>query len=248
MSVAALSVSIRARVGRLDLDLSLHTGERPLIVVGPNGAGKTSLLEFILGARQPAEGSIRLGDVTLFDSTESTHVPLERRHIGYVPQSYGLFPHCTVRAHLEFASHCATGRVDPTTERARIDALLTQFSLNALAAERPQTLSGGEKQRLALARALAAAPRLLLLDEPMAALDIDTRGQVRQFLIDTISRLRLPCVLVTHEPADAKALNGDIAVIEGGKLTHTGDWDSLCTTAHTAFSRAFFTGHASVTP
>jgi molybdate transport system ATP-binding protein len=232
-----LTVDVRATIGALPLAVALTTDGGPLIVVGPNGAGKTSALLLALGVLRPAAGRVVLGGDVLFDSATGTDVAAEDRRIGYLPQDYGLFPHLTAAANIEFALGCRGGARSGHRDRAR--ALLADLEIGALADRRPATLSGGERQRVALARALAIEPRALLLDEPLAALDVGARRAVRGFLAATLARLGLPAIVVTHDAADAVALGDRIAVIESGRLVQTGSLADLRAAPASPFVAAF---------
>lgn len=198
-----------------------------LAVVGPNGAGKTTLLTAILGAERVEQGRIELGNTVLLDTTASVNVPIEQRQLGYVPQDYALLPHLTASQNVLFAIRSANRPRGARQQAERAEAVLGELSLLGLAHRRPQELSGGEKQRLALARALAVSPRALLLDEPLAALDVHARRDVREFLAAYLRRVALPTLVVTHDPADAHALATTIAVLEGGRVTQWGTWAEL---------------------
>jgi molybdate transport system ATP-binding protein len=232
-----LTVDVRATIGALPLAVALATDGGPLIVVGPNGAGKTSALLLALGVLRPAAGRIVLDSDVLFDSATGTDVAAEDRRIGYLPQDYGLFPHLTAAANIEFALGCRGGARAGHRDRAR--ALLADLEIGSLADRRPATLSGGERQRVALARALAIEPRALLLDEPLAALDVGARRAVRGFLAATLARLGLPAIVVTHDAADAVALGDRIAVIESGRLVQTGSLADLRAAPASPFVAAF---------
>jgi molybdate transport system ATP-binding protein len=214
----ALEVAIQAAVGRLAIDVAFRAAEAPVALVGPNGAGKTSILRLILGAVRPARGSITLGGTALFDGDRGIDLSIERRQLGYVPQAYALFPHLDVAANVAYGlSHLPAGE-----RRRRARAALEDLAVAHLAERRPRELSGGEAQRVALARALARGPRALLLDEPLAALDVGVRREVRQVLGRDLARLALPTVLVTHDIADAAALAGSVVVVEAGKVVQQG--------------------------
>ncbi|MCC7074497.1 MAG: ATP-binding cassette domain-containing protein [Deltaproteobacteria bacterium] len=226
MTAPALVAELHARIGALDIDASLDTGDGTLLLVGPNGAGKSTLLSLLLGALPCARGHIEVGGAVLFDDRTRVNVPIEARRFAYLPQDYGLFPHLSVRENLAFAVRCRAGRRDPTLD-ARVDDALAAFGLTSLAARRPRTLSGGEQQRVALARAVATRPRALLLDEPLAALDVAARQDVRASLVETLARLALPTVVITHDPADLRALGGRVVVLERGRVTQQGSLAEL---------------------
>jgi molybdate transport system ATP-binding protein len=233
-----LEASIIGHVGSLRIEAHVDTRGGPLVLVGPNGAGKTTLLLLLLGIRKPDSGRVVVGDVTLFDSERRIDVVVEERRLGYVPQDYALFPHMTVLENVEFAR--ASGAAsDRTSVRAHSQRTLEDFGLSALASRQTTDLSGGEKQKVALARALAAKPRALLLDEPLAALDATARREVRAFLASYLARLDLPAVLVTHDPADAAAFGHRIAVLEDGRIVQTGTWDELRVSPASRFVEQF---------
>lgn len=235
----SLQVRVTAHVGRLLLDVDLDTGPGPLILIGPNGAGKSSLLSHALGALPVEQGRICVGEDVLLDTAANLDLPIERRRLGYVPQDYALFPHLSVRENLEFA----VGSAQPGQARAerarRVAALIEELGLETSAERSPRTLSGGEKQRVALARALSVAPRALLLDEPLAALDVHARGEVRAFLAAYLEKLALPTIVVTHDAADARQLGRHLAVLENGRLTQTGTWEELSAAPASRFVEEF---------
>lgn len=228
-----LYARVSARIGTLQLDAELAAESGPLVVIGPNGAGKTSLLSLLLGALSPERARIVVGDTVLVDTEQKIALPIGERRLGYVPQDYALFPHMTVRENVSFAVRCAGLRAGSA------DDLLTQFGVEALAERRPIGLSGGEKQRVALARALSVQPRALLLDEPLAALDVHARREVRQLLAATLQRLALPTLIVSHDPLDARTLGTRIAVLEAGKITQLGSWAELAAKPATHFVSEF---------
>ncbi len=234
-----LQFAIKARVGQLHLDVALESGPGPLVVVGPNGSGKTTLLTVILGAFPVDKGFVRVGRTVLHDTSLGIVVPVEGRRIGYVPQDYALFPHRTVRGNVEFALASAGHALEPIDRADHVALLLGELGLEPLTERSVQTLSGGEKQRLALARALSVHPRALLLDEPLAALDIHSRREVRTFLTGYFARLGIPTVIVTHDAADARALGHRIAVLEDGRISQVGSWAELVSQPATRFVEEF---------
>jgi molybdate transport system ATP-binding protein len=222
-----LTARLTARVGALSLDVALDTAPGTLVVIGPNGAGKTSLLSLLLGVLAVDGGRIEVGGGVLLDTSVRLVVPPEARRLAYVPQDYALFPHLTARENVEFALECAATSVPRGTRSARATALLAELGLEALGPRRPAELSGGEKQRVALARALAASPRALLFDEPLAALDVHARAEVRAFLAEYLARVALPTIVVTHDARDARVLADRLLVLEEGRVTQVGTWDEL---------------------
>jgi molybdate transport system ATP-binding protein len=231
----------------LELDVELETSPGTLVVVGPNGAGKTSLLLLTLGVLPVARGHVAVGPDVLLDSDAGIDVPLEGRRLGYVPQDYALFPHLTVRENVEFALASASTWLARSERRRRADEWLADLGLEALADRRTDTLSGGEKQRVALARALSVEPRALLLDEPLAALDVHARREVREFLAAYLAKIALPTLVVTHDALDARALGHRIAVLEAGKVVQTDTFDDLAARPASRFV-AEFVGSTDRTP
>jgi molybdate transport system ATP-binding protein len=234
-----LAARLEARVGDLTIDVAFDTGPGALVVIGPNGAGKSSLLLLVLGALRAKAGRVTVGTTPLFDSTTRLDVPLERRGLAYVPQDYALLPHLSVRGNVEFALGSAPVPWSLNERHERSRAALAEVSLDALEARFPDTLSGGEKQRVALARALSINPRALLLDEPLAALDVHARREVRDFLARTLARLGLPALIVTHDAADARRLGQRVAVMEAGRFTQVGTWDELAAKPASHFVEEF---------
>lgn len=238
MSGTSLSLRAQVTLGARRVDVELDSGPGTLVLLGPNGAGKSTLLKLALGAIRPERGRITVGDVVLFDASAGVDVPLEQRRLGYVPQHYALFPHLDVAGNVEFALASAAPGLSRAERARRVSALLDDLGLLGLATRAPTSLSGGEQQRLALARALSVGPRALLLDEPLAALDVHARRAVRSFLSEWLRRVSLPAIVVTHDPADARALGGLVAVLEDGRITQQGAWTELCERPATAFVEA----------
>ncbi len=217
------------RLGSLDLriDLTIEPGE-VLAVLGPNGAGKTSLLRALAGLIAIDGGRIAIDELVLDDPRLGVFVPAERRPIGVVFQDYLLFAHLTALENVAFGLRA---RGVPRAEaRQAARAWLQRVGLGGHAAHRPRTLSGGQTQRVALARALATHPRLLLLDEPLAALDAGTRGGVRRDLRRHLESFDGMRVLVTHDPVDAFALADRVAILDAGRIVQVGTLSEV--TAH----------------
>lgn len=208
MDTLALDLTLRLRAFELGVALDVDGGA--VALVGPSGSGKTTVLRAIAGLTRPDRGRVQLGREAWFDSARSVDLPPEERSVGFVFQDYALFPHLTVEQNVAFGG------------KARVRDLLERFGIAHLAAARPARLSGGERQRVGLARALARDPRVLLLDEPLSALDPHTRAAVRAELKSVLSELPLPTLIVTHDFEDAVALASRVGVLLRGRLLQLG--------------------------
>lgn len=218
---------VRLGAFSLDVEIDVEPGE-VLAVLGPNGSGKTTLLRAIAGLAPIDEGSIRLDDTPLDEPGTGVFVPPELRPIGVVFQQYLLFEHLTAVDNVAFGLRA---RGTPKAEaRRRAHEWLVRVGLADRAGARPRELSGGQAQRVALARALAIDPRVLLLDEPLAALDAGTRRQVRRDLRHYLDEFDGVRILVTHDPVDAYALADRVAVFDHGAIVQSGTIASI--TAH----------------
>lgn len=216
-----LLVDGRAGRGAFSLQTSFRVSAgESLAVLGPNGAGKTTLLRVVAGLTPLCGGRIELDGVVLDDPGTGTFVPTERRRVGLVFQGYRLFPHLSVRDNVAFGPRSAG--VGRRTAQQAADRWLDQLDLTALATRRPSELSGGQAQRVALARALATQPQLLLLDEPMAALDARTRLDVRTTLREHLRHFDGPVVVVTHDPLEAMVMADRLLVLEAGRVVQEG--------------------------
>ncbi|MBV9822381.1 MAG: ABC transporter ATP-binding protein [Actinobacteria bacterium] len=204
---------------RLALDFTVAPGE-VLGVLGPNGAGKTTLLRTLAGLHALSDGRIELAGQVLDDPARRLFVPAEDRPVGLVFQNYRLFPHLSVRDNVAFPAR-ARGAGRPAARR-HATSWLDRLGLTDLAGRKPGQLSGGQAQRVALARTLAAGPGLLLLDEPLAALDARTRLEVRAELRRHLSAFGGPSLVVTHDPLEAMVLTDRLLVIEDGRVVQQG--------------------------
>jgi molybdate transport system ATP-binding protein len=188
------------------------------VLFGPSGCGKTTALRCLAGLARPDAGVIRRGDEVWFDAERRIHLSPQRRGVGLLFQDYALFPHLTVAGNVGFALASL-----PRAERKqRVESLLTAFELTELARRYPSQVSGGQQQRVALARAFARRPRLLLLDEPLSALDGPTRDQLRPELRRQLARFGVPVVLVTHDRGEAMALADHLVVMDQGRIVQQG--------------------------
>jgi molybdate transport system ATP-binding protein len=217
----ALEVEVAVRRGQFRLEVAATVAPGEILgVLGPNGAGKTTLLRVLAGLAAISEGRIRLGGKVFDDAATGTFVPAEERPVGFVFQDYRLFPHLSVRDNVAFAAR--SRGVRRADARRSADLFLRRLDLTGLAARRPAQLSGGQAQRVALARALAAEPAMLLLDEPLSALDARTRLEVRTELRRHLDDFQGPVLLVTHDPLEAMVMTDRLLVIEDGKVVQHG--------------------------
>ncbi|HZT75706.1 MAG TPA: ABC transporter ATP-binding protein [Vicinamibacterales bacterium] len=221
MDQTALSLDVEQRwasgfTSAPRLDVSLDPGAI-LVITGPSGSGKTTLLRQIAGLEHPERGRISCGGDVWFDSAARVWIGPQRRHVGVVFQESTLFPHLSVDENIAYGVR--VGSQTPPSDRGDIERIL---AIDAVRNRRPRELSGGEAQRVALARALTPNPRLLLLDEPFAALDVPTRTRLRADLRRLLQRIGTPAVLVTHDRAEAMAMGDLVAVTIGGRIRQVG--------------------------
>ena len=197
-----------------------HPTDEPRVTVllGQSGSGKTTLLRCLAGLERPQRGHIRFGDDTWFDSQRGVSLPPDRRDVGVLFQDYALFPHLTVERNLAFAAH----GLPRVVSARRVAELVEVFRLRGLEQRRPRELSGGQQQRVALARAVFRRPRLLLLDEPLSALDRATGDEVREELHSLIQELRIPTYIVSHDRTDALTLADVTVLLDEGRIIQQG--------------------------
>ncbi|WP_099021744.1 ABC transporter ATP-binding protein [Mycolicibacterium palauense] len=225
MTAGATDEGLHAQIGVQRGELALDVGfdvspGRTLALLGPNGAGKSTVLRILAGLLRPQRGRVTLGPTVLDDADSGEHLPAHRRPVGMVFQDYLLFPHLSVLDNVAFGLRSRGVRRPQARAQAR--EWLQRVGIAEHARSRPGALSGGQAQRAALARALIGEPRLLLLDEPLSALDARTRLTIRSELHRHLAAFPGPAVVVSHDPIDAIALADDVAVIENGGVVQTG--------------------------
>jgi molybdate transport system ATP-binding protein len=198
------------------LEVDAEIQSQVTAVFGPSGAGKTSLLDLVAGLRRPNSALIQLNERVLTDTTAGVNVPARSREIGYVPQDLALFPHLSARRNLLYGYRPASNPV------FRFEHVIDVLEIQPFLSRGVTDLSGGEKQRVALARALLTAPRLVLLDEPLASLDLKLKARIIPYLRRVRDEFHLPMLYVTHDPAEAAALCDEVLVIERGRFIRRG--------------------------
>lgn len=221
--MSGLEVKLRARLGGFELDVALEApAEGVTALFGRSGSGKTSLLRCIAGL-QRAEGEVCCGGEVW--QRGQHFVPPHRRAIGYVFQEPSLFPHLRVRGNLEYGWK----RVSPAERRVRFDEVVAWLGLETLLPRRPEQLSGGQRQRVALGRALLTSPRLLLLDEPLASLDLESKAEILPYLERLFAELRMPVLYVSHAPAEVMRLAQRLVLLEQGQVRASGPLNDILT-------------------
>jgi molybdate transport system ATP-binding protein len=201
--------NIRLPLPAFDLALDGEFDIRLLAILGPSGAGKTSLLEIIAGLRRPRSGRVLLDGEVLFDAAQGMNLPARHRRIGYVPQDLALFPHLDVRANVTYGGESSSRKLAAICDAMEIGALLDRM---------PASLSGGEKQRVAFARAVSADPRLLLLDEPLSNLDQPLKERIFPYLQRMRDEFGVPMLYVTHSTLEADRLADRQLRMEAGRF------------------------------
>jgi molybdate transport system ATP-binding protein len=213
-----LRVDIAKKLGEFTLEASFSSEGRVTGLFGASGAGKTSLINIIAGLLKPDRGVVTLDGETLDDTAAGRHVPPHQRRIGYVFQDARLFPHLDVRQNLDYGRRMNRLPEDPAQRQRVIDLL----DIGELLARRPGKLSGGERQRVAFGRALLSKPRLLLLDEPLGALDEDRKREILPYLVRLRDEAGIPMVYVSHDAAELRQLATQIVMLKRGHITAFG--------------------------
>lgn len=213
----------------VDIEFAVSAGE-VLAVLGPNGAGKSTTLHVIAGLVRPDDGVVRVGGRVLTDTATGTHVATHDRQVGLLLQEPLLFPHLSVAANVAFS---------PRSSRADAARWLAEVEASDLADRRPRQLSGGQAQRIALARALAAEPDVLLLDEPLAGLDVGAAAAMRKLLSRVLVRDGRSAVLITHDLVDVLTLADTVLVLEGGRIVENGSTAAVLAAPRSSFGARF---------
>ena len=209
-----IALDFTIQQGSFELRIREELKERVTALFGPSGAGKTTILDAVAGLRRPASGTIVVGGRTLFDRARGIDLPPHQRHIGYVPQDVALFPHMNVRRNVLYGHRAE--------QRLEVETVATMLEVQPLLDRAVSQLSGGERQRIALARALMSGPELLLLDEPLAAVDLELRRRILPYLERVRDELGVPILYVTHSREEAERIADWVIVLELGRVARSG--------------------------
>lgn len=194
------------------LDVSFSVGDGISVLMGASGAGKTTILRLIAGILTPDEGFINLDSQVFFDSTRKINLPIQQRNVGFVFQDYALFPHLTAAKNIAYGIK----NKDQKNEKAR--EMLALFHIEHIENRIPSEMSGGEQQRVALARALASNPKIVLLDEPLSAVDVETRSKLLDEIEMVQRQTKIPFLYVTHNEAEAVRLETERIILQNGQI------------------------------
>jgi len=208
-----IELSLEVPLAAFVLRIAANLTGRVTAILGPSGAGKTTLLEAVAGLRRKARGRIALDGAALLDDARRVNLAPERRRVGYVPQDAGLFPHLTALENVKFGARGDEGRVSTVIDTLGLRPLLNRY---------PVSLSGGERQRVALARALVNRPKVLLLDEPLASLDVELKERILPYLLRVREEWRAPMLYVTHNVGEALSLADQVLVLKEGAVQASG--------------------------
>ncbi|EIC85093.1 putrescine ABC transporter ATP-binding subunit PotG [Serratia sp. M24T3] len=230
LEIRNLSKSFDGQLAVDDVNLTIYKGEI-FALLGASGCGKSTLLRMLAGFEQPTKGQIVL------DGQDLSQVPPYQRPINMMFQSYALFPHMTVEQNIAFG--LKQDKLPSAEIKARVAEMLTLVHMQEYARRKPHQLSGGQRQRVALARSLAKRPKLLLLDEPMGALDKKLRDRMQLEVVDILERVGATCVMVTHDQEEAMTMAGRIAIMNRGKFVQIGEPEEIYEHPNSRFSAEF---------
>lgn len=203
---------------RFELELAVTSEVRRLVLFGPSGSGKTQALRLVAGLARPDAGHVRVAGRTLFDDRAGVNLPPRERRLGHVAQDHALFPHLSVRRNIAFGLSTGWRTPAATLRDERVERWIERFHLQAVVDLLPHQVSGGQRQRAALARALVAGPAALLLDEPFSALDQALRQHLREEVLALQQELDLPMILITHDDEDVRQLAQAVVHLEAGRV------------------------------
>jgi molybdate transport system ATP-binding protein len=216
MIEVALQKKLSASMGEMLLEVAFKIEKGSLVTLyGKSGAGKTSILRMLAGLLRPDEGRIWVNGTVWYDAKQKICLKPQKRKVGLLFQDYALFPNMTVRGNLEFA-------LEKGQDRKTVSEIIEVMELGELQLRKPQTLSGGQKQRVALARALVHLPEILMLDEPLSALDAEMRQKLQDYILKVHREYQLTTILVSHDLSEILKMSNQVLVLEQGLITHKG--------------------------
>ena len=225
---AEIKKRLHGAQGEFDLDVGIEIGAGEFVALfGPSGVGKTTLLRCLAGLELPDQGQISVENISWFHSASRLNIAPQQRRVGYMFQDYALFPNMTVRGNLEFA-------LRKGADKKRVDQLLEMMELGELQQRKPETLSGGQKQRVALARALVSEPSLLLLDEPLSALDQPIRARLQDEILRLQRHFGITTIIVSHDVGEVYKLASRVMVMEAGHIKQQGAPAEVFSTGQTS--------------
>jgi len=214
-----IALDFRLEQGSFALEMRERLEARVTVLFGPSGAGKTTILEAIAGLRRPSRGTIAVNGRAVYDAARRIDLPAHGRHVGYVSQDVSLFPHLNVRRNLLYGQRRG-GRLE-------LGTVTSMLAIETLLDRDVRDLSGGEKQRVALGRALMSAPDILLLDEPLAAVDVELRRRILPYLERVRDEVKVPIIYVTHDRDEARRFADHVLLLERGSVVRSGDADAV---------------------
>jgi len=223
----SLNINVKRRLGDTHLDVQFQSDGGLTAFFGRSGSGKTSLVNLLAGLDTPDAGIIEVGGVSLYDSVNAINIPPEKRRLGYVFQDSRLFPHMSVNGNLRYGMRFAPRHDTGDEQHQDFGEIVDLLGLTTLLERQPASLSGGEKQRVAIGRALLACPRLLLMDEPLASVDAGRKSEIIAFIENLRDQLEIPIVYVTHDLAEVIRLADTMVILDNGRAVASGDVENI---------------------